>query len=57
MKEKFKKSDCKCEWCEETHKLNLIFDHHKPINFLKKRMLDITKKLEKKYKKILYILI
>jgi hypothetical protein len=50
MKEKFKKSDCKCDWCEKTHKLNLIFDHHKPINFLQKRMKNIIKKLEKKYK-------
>ena len=50
MKEKFKKSDRKCEWCYNTHKLGLEFDHHEPVNMLQKRMKDITKKLEKKYK-------
>jgi hypothetical protein len=32
------------------HKLGLEFDHHEPVNMLQKRMKDITKKLEKKYK-------
>jgi len=50
MKDKFKKSKCTCNWCYDTHRLALEFDHHKPINKLQKRMIEITKKLEKKYK-------
>ena len=57
MKEKFKKSDRKCEWCYNTHKLGLEFDHHEPVNMLQKRMKDITKKLEKNTNKFYIFLI
>ena len=49
-KEKFTKSKCECEWCYQTHRLGLEFDHHEPTTKLQTRMKRVIEKLERKYK-------
>ena len=40
---------CNCEWCVNTRKLGLEFDHFEPKTKLQKRMKDVIAKIEKRY--------
>ena len=41
---------CTCQWCINTHKLGLQFDHFEPKTNLQKRMSNVIKELEARYK-------
>ena len=40
---------CKCEWCLNTRKLGLEFNHFEPKTKLQHRMKDVIAKIEKRY--------
>ncbi len=48
--EKFTRSKCQCEFCYETHRMGLEFDHYEPTNHLQWRMKDVIARLEAKYR-------
>lgn len=41
---------CNCQWCINTRKLGLEFDHYEPKTNLQRRMSNIIKELEARYK-------
>lgn len=47
--EKFTKSICTCQFCYETNRLGLEFDHYEPTNRLQTRMKKVIGKLERRY--------
>ena len=44
--EKFTESQCKCDWCAETHKEVKKWDTYVPTTNVQQRGLDIVRKLE-----------
>lgn len=44
--EQFTKSECKCEWCTDTHNEVKKWDKYVPTNNLQQRGLDVVKKIE-----------
>ena len=53
LDEKFSKSKCQCQFCYETHRLQLKFNHHKPTDNLQRRMKDVVFRFEKNTDNIL----
>ena len=48
--EKFTESRCYCEFCYQTKRLGIEFNHYEPTTRLQKRMKRVIEKLENKYK-------
>ena len=48
--EAFKKSECNCEFCYETRRLGVEFNHYEPTTNLQKRMKRVIEELENRYK-------
>jgi len=48
--EVFRESKCNCEFCYQTHRLGVEFDHYEPTTRLQKRMKRVISTLESKYK-------
>ena len=40
---------CHCDWCIQTRKLGLEFNHYEPHTRLQHRMKDVIKKIEERY--------
>ena len=51
--EKIVRSKCQCQFCYETHRLQLEFDHQEATDNLQRRMKDRISRLEKKTQIIL----
>lgn len=49
--EEFTKSDCPCDFCEDTHKKVAGFHKNIPISKLQKGMMEVIEKIEKRIKK------
>jgi len=43
-------TECNCEFCYETRRLGVEFNHYEPTTNLQKRMKRVIDKLESKYK-------
>lgn len=46
--DRFTPSRCLCEFCYETQRLGVEFDHHEPRSRLQERMQDIIRKIEER---------
>jgi hypothetical protein len=45
--EQFTKSECKCDWCTDTHKEVKKWDTYIPTTNVQQRALDVVRKIEK----------
>ena len=48
--EDFTKSDCKCDFCDSTHKSTTEWDNFTPNTNLQQRMVDVVKRIERRVK-------
>ncbi len=46
--EDFTKSNCKCEFCDSTHKSTIEWDNFTPNTNLQQRMVDIVRRIERR---------
>jgi len=46
----FTESQCNCEFCYETRRLGVEFNHYEPTTNLQKRMKRVIEELENRYK-------
>jgi len=48
--EEFTKSECKCDWCTDTHNEIKKWDTYVPVTNLQQRGLDVVRKIEEQVK-------
>lgn len=47
MDESFTRSNCQCNFCQETHRLVVEFDRHIPTTILQRNMKRVIAKIER----------